>query len=131
MDPRDPSTWYPPEKMALRRTELSYNAGMVELYHHQLLWDARQSPRVHGAFADVWGTPELWVSIDRVNLNLPPEPGFAFKGFMHYDYDPDGAADPVGPRRSQARGGRGRPLRAGAGPASPRRAGRPSGFRPS
>ncbi|WEF34359.1 phytanoyl-CoA dioxygenase family protein [Pseudoduganella chitinolytica] len=95
MDPADPRTWYPPDKVALRRTELSYNAGMVELYHHQLLWDARQSPRVHGAFADIWGTPELWVSIDRVNLNLPPEPGFAFKGFMHYDYDPDGAADSV------------------------------------
>jgi len=95
MDPADPGTWYPPEKSRLRRTELSYNAGMVELYHHQLLWDARQSPRVHGAFADLWGTEALWVSIDRVNLNLPPEPGFEFKSFMHFDYDPDGATDSV------------------------------------
>ena len=95
MDPLDPGTWYPPEKSRLRRTELSYNAGRVELYHHQLLWDARQSPRVHGAFADLWGTPELWVSIDRVNLNLPPEPGFEFRSFMHFDYDPDGATDSV------------------------------------
>jgi Phytanoyl-CoA dioxygenase (PhyH) len=95
MDPRDPGTWYPPEKSRLRRTELSYNAGMVELYHHQLLWDARQMPRVHGAFADLWGTPELWVSIDRVNLNLPPEPGFEFRSFMHFDYDPDGETDSV------------------------------------
>ncbi|GGC00079.1 phytanoyl-CoA dioxygenase family protein [Pseudoduganella buxea] len=95
MDPRDPSTWYPPEKMALRRTELSYNAGMVELYNHQYLWDARQSERVHGAFADLWGLDALWVSIDRVNLNLPPAPGFEFRGFMHFDHDPDGAADSV------------------------------------
>ena len=95
MDPDDPGTWYPPHRSQLRRTELSYNAGMVELYHHQYLWDARQSPRVHGAFADLWGTPELWVSIDRVNLNLPPEPGIEFKGFMHFDYDPDGVADSV------------------------------------
>ena len=95
MDPANPATWYPPEKSRLRRTELSYNAGMVELYHHQYLWDARQSPRVHGAFADLWGTPELWVSIDRVNLNLPPEPGFEFRSFMHFDYDPDGATDSV------------------------------------
>lgn len=85
----DPRTWYPAEKVKLRRTVLSYNAGMIELYNHQYLWDARQTPRVHAAFADVWGTPDLWVSIDRMNFNLPPEPGFEFKSFMHWDYDPD------------------------------------------
>lgn len=95
MDPRDPRTWYTPEKSALRRAELSYNAGMVELYNHQYLWDTRQDPRIHGAFADLWGTEALWVSIDRVNCNLPPEPGFEFKSFMHWDYDPDGDTDSV------------------------------------
>lgn len=89
MDPADPSTWYPPLKSRLRKTELSFNAGMIELYNHQYLWDARQTPRVHQAFADVWGTEKLWVSIDRMNFNLPPEPGFVFKSFMHWDYDPD------------------------------------------
>ncbi|WP_377705761.1 phytanoyl-CoA dioxygenase family protein [Pseudoduganella sp. UC29_71] len=89
MDPQDPGTWYPPDKSLLRRTELSFNAGMVELYNHQHLWDARQSQRVYDAFVDVWGREDLWVSIDRVNLNLPPEPGFEFKSFMHWDYDPD------------------------------------------
>ncbi|CDG81012.1 phytanoyl-CoA dioxygenase family protein [Janthinobacterium agaricidamnosum] len=89
MDPADQRTWYPAEKARLKRTELSFNAGMIELYNHQYLWDARQTPRVHDAFADVWGTRELWVSIDRMNFNLPPEPGFEFKSFMHWDYDPD------------------------------------------
>ncbi|MFM2088251.1 MAG: hypothetical protein RLZZ237_3120 [Pseudomonadota bacterium] len=89
LDPADPSTWYPPAKSLLKKNELSFNAGMIELYHHQYLWDTRQTQRIHDAFADVWGTHKLWVSIDRMNFNLPPEPGFEFKSFMHWDYDPD------------------------------------------
>lgn len=88
-DPNDMSTWYPPQKSLLRKSELSFNAGMIELYNHQLLWDARQTERVYDAFVDVWGTEKLWVSIDRMNFNLPPEPGFEYKSFMHWDYDPD------------------------------------------
>jgi ectoine hydroxylase-related dioxygenase (phytanoyl-CoA dioxygenase family) len=89
LDPGDISTWYPPHKSALRKSELSFNAGMIELYNHQYLWDARQTQRVYDAFVDVWGCERLWVSIDRMNFNLPPEPGFEFKSFMHWDYDPD------------------------------------------
>ncbi|MFB9246288.1 phytanoyl-CoA dioxygenase family protein [Massilia antarctica] len=89
LDPDNPGSWYPPEKSRLRKTELSFNAGMIELYNHQYLWDARQARRVYDAFADIWGTHKLWVSIDRINLNLPPELGFEFKSFMHWDYDPE------------------------------------------
>ncbi|UUZ52356.1 hypothetical protein LP419_22785 [Massilia sp. H-1] len=90
LDPHDSATWYPPHKMHLRETELSFNAlSMIELYHHQHLWDARQTQRVYDAFVDVWGTEQLWVTIDRMNFNLPMAPGFAFKSFMHWDYDPD------------------------------------------
>jgi len=46
-------------------------------------------PREQAAFADVWGTEKLWVTIDRANLNLPMREGFEFKGFIHWDYDPD------------------------------------------
>ncbi|HEV7814883.1 MAG TPA: phytanoyl-CoA dioxygenase family protein [Janthinobacterium sp.] len=88
-DPAEPGTWYPPEKSRLRKTELSFNAGMIELYNHQYLWDTRQTQKIYDAFVDVWGTHKLWVSIDRMNFNLPPEPGFTFKSFMHWDYDPD------------------------------------------
>lgn len=88
-DPDNQSTWYTPEKSARKKAELSFNAGMIELYNHQYLWDTRQTQRVYDAFADVWGVEQLWVSIDRMNFNLPPEPGFEFKSFMHWDYDPD------------------------------------------
>ena len=95
LDPNDQSTWYPEKRTELRKKELSFNAGMVELYNHQYLWDNRQYPKVYDAFVDVWGKEELWVTIDRVNFNLPPEPGFEFKGFMHWDYDPDNSNEVV------------------------------------
>jgi hypothetical protein len=63
--------------------------GMVEVYNHQKLWNNRQMKRVHDAFADIWGTDKLWVTIDRANLNLPIRPGFEYKGFIHWDYDPE------------------------------------------
>jgi len=63
--------------------------GMVEVYNHQLLWNNRQSEKVYEAFTDVWGTEKLWVTIDRANLNFPIQPGFEYKGFIHWDYDPE------------------------------------------
>jgi len=95
LDPRDPGTWYPAARTERRRRSLAANAGMIELYNHPLMWQARQSPRIHDAFADLWGTRELWVSIDRLNLMLPPEPGFEFRSFMHWDHDPEGDGDNV------------------------------------
>jgi len=62
---------------------------MVEIYNHQYLWDIRQYPKVYETFTDIWGMDELWVTIDRANLNLPSRPGFEFKGFIHWDYDPE------------------------------------------
>jgi len=35
------------------------------------------------------GTEKLWVTIDRANLNFPIRPGFEYKGFIHWDYDPE------------------------------------------
>ena len=87
-DPNDPSTWYAPPRAEMKMKELT-NSGMVELYNHQYEWDNRQYPRVYDAFVDIWGTEKLWVTIDRANLNLPVQPGFEFKGFIHWDYDPE------------------------------------------
>ncbi|GAB4015561.1 DUF1479 family protein [Spirosoma koreense] len=87
-DPADPSTWYTPPRAEIKMKELT-NSGMVELYNHQYEWDNRQYPRVYDAFVDIWGTEKLWVTIDRANLNLPVQPGFEFKGFIHWDYDPE------------------------------------------
>ena len=65
------------------------NTGMVEVYNHQYLWDNRQYPKVHQAFVDIWGTEKLWVTIDRANFNFPIRPGHEYKGFIHWDYDPE------------------------------------------
>ncbi|NIJ54767.1 phytanoyl-CoA dioxygenase family protein [Dyadobacter arcticus] len=87
-DPNDPETWYTPPRAEMKMKELT-NTGMVEVYNHQNLWDNRQFPKVHEAFTDIWGTEKLWVTIDRANLNLPLRPGFDYKGFIHWDYDPE------------------------------------------
>ena len=87
-DPMDPHTWYTAPRAEMQMKELA-NTGMVEVYNHQYLWDNRQYPKVHAAFSDVWGTEKLWVTIDRANLNMPIKPGFEYKGFIHWDYDPE------------------------------------------
>lgn len=87
-DPNDPDTWYTPPRAEMKMKELA-GTGMVEVYNHQLLWNNRQSPKIYEAFADIWGTEKLWVTIDRANLNFPSRPGFEQKGFIHWDYDPE------------------------------------------
>jgi ectoine hydroxylase-related dioxygenase (phytanoyl-CoA dioxygenase family) len=87
-DPNDSSTWYAPPRAEMQMKELT-NSGMVELYNHQYQWDNRQMQKVYDAFADVWGTEKLWVTIDRANLNFPVRPDHEFKGFIHWDYDPE------------------------------------------
>lgn len=87
-DPNDPESWYIDKgtKNDIRMTELK-NTGMVEVYNHAALWNNRQHPKIHQVFADIWGQEELWVSIDRANLNLPMRPGQEYKGFIHWDID--------------------------------------------
>lgn len=87
-DPNDPETWYAPPRAEMKMKELT-NTGMVEVYNHQYLWDNRQYPKVYDAFVDIWGTEKLWVTIDRANLNFPIRPGHEYKGFIHWDYDPE------------------------------------------
>jgi ectoine hydroxylase-related dioxygenase (phytanoyl-CoA dioxygenase family) len=87
-DPNDIETWYKRPNAQMQMAELN-NTGMVEIYNQQYMWDNRQYPKVHDAFADVWGTDKLWVTIDRANLNFPLRPGFEYKDFIHWDYDPE------------------------------------------
>lgn len=87
-DPADQSTWYAPPLREMKMKELA-GTGMVEVYNHQHLWNNRQMPKVYDAFVDIWGTEKLWVTIDRANLNFPIKPGFEYKGFIHWDYDPE------------------------------------------
>ncbi|GAA4838608.1 phytanoyl-CoA dioxygenase family protein [Kitasatospora terrestris] len=71
MDPRRPETWYPARKHRTKLHRNLYVYGFVEAYHHQLIWESRQSRRVYDAFVDVWDCQELWVTLDRLNLNPP------------------------------------------------------------
>jgi len=87
-DPTDQESWYAAPRAEMKMKELT-NTGMVEVYNHQYLWDNSQSPKVHQAFTDIWGTERLWVTIDRANLNFPMRPGHEYKGFIHWDYDPE------------------------------------------
>ena len=87
-NPNNPESWYTAARAEMQMKELQ-GTGMVEVYNHQLLWENRQTERVYNAFVDIWGTEKLWVTIDRANLNFPIQPGFEYKGFIHWDYDPE------------------------------------------
>ena len=91
-DPNDPGTWYAPQRRPHVRAELN-NAGMVEIYHHQTLWDNRQTPRIYDAFVDIWDREDLWVTIDRANLNVPKKGATSKDGFIHWDVNT--ALDPL------------------------------------
>ena len=67
-DPNDPSTWYEPERRPNVRPELN-SVGMTEIYHHQYTWDNSMAQRVYDAFVDIWDRENLWVAIDRANIN--------------------------------------------------------------
>ncbi|MDA1191601.1 MAG: phytanoyl-CoA dioxygenase family protein [Candidatus Poribacteria bacterium] len=82
-DPNDPDTWY---KEPMR------GGGMVEIYQHQALWNNRQSPRIHAAYAQLWGTHKLWVSMDRASMKPPINPKYPEyndRGFLHWDANTD------------------------------------------
>ena len=95
MDPDDPSTWYRPQLRENQMKELN-NSGMVEIYNHQCLWDNRQARRVYDAFVDIWDREDLWVKIDRANLNPPNRGVRQFQGFIHWDVDTSLVPLPVG-----------------------------------
>lgn len=91
-DPKNPSTWYRVPRRPYEMKELM-GTGMVELYNHQYLWDNRMIEKIYNAFVDIWGVENLWVTIDRCNLNVPIREGFGYEGFIHWDVNT--AKDPI------------------------------------
>jgi hypothetical protein len=74
--PDDPQTWY-----GLRR-----RSTMLQYFQHPAFAANRRSPRIHKAFAQLWGTADLWVTTDRVGFNVPERPGWGFPGpDLHWD----------------------------------------------
>ncbi len=74
--PDDPDTWY----------GKSDHGIMVQYFQHPAFEAARCSPRIHKAFAQLWGTADLWATTDRVGFNPPERHGFMFPGpRLHWD----------------------------------------------
>jgi hypothetical protein len=94
-DPSDPSTWHEPQRREHKMKELD-NTGMLEIYNHQYLWDNRMEPRVYNVFVDIWDRENLWVTIDRANLNPPKRVRGNPNGFIHWDVDTSIRPLPIG-----------------------------------
>jgi hypothetical protein len=76
------NTWY-------RHDPLEW--GVVPVHHAQAFWDIRQWPAVHGAFADLWGSEKLWVTMDRGIFKVPQSddhPAHVDASVLHWDVDP-------------------------------------------
>ena len=94
-DPQNPDTWYEPQRRPHVRPELN-NVGMTEIYHHQYMWDNRMTQRVYDAFVDIWDREDLWVAIDRANINPPKKVKGSPHGFIHWDVDMNARPFPIG-----------------------------------
>jgi len=72
----DPESWY-----------RSCDHGIMVQYFQHPAFDAnRRSPRIHKAFAQLWGSADLWVTTDRVGFNVPEREGRKFPGpHLHWD----------------------------------------------
>lgn len=74
--PDDPASW------ASAKTD----GIMVPHFQHPSLEAARRSPRIHKAFAQLWGSENLWMVIDRMGFNPPTSCGRPFMGSdLHWD----------------------------------------------
>jgi hypothetical protein len=77
VDLKEPDTWY--------RGPQGHSIW-IPLLHHPALWANRDSPRIHRAFAQLWGREDLWSSVDQAGFNPPERPGWKFPGpHLHWD----------------------------------------------
>ena len=74
----NPECWY---------QEPMVGGGMVNMNHNQALWDNRQAPKIHQAFAEIWDNQKLWVTYDRANMNPPTNQHWQHRGMIHWDLD--------------------------------------------
>ena len=74
--PDQPDSWYVPNDHGI----------MVQFFQHPAFTANRRSTRIHKAFAQLWGTADLWVSCDRCGFNVPERPRWTFRGpDLHWD----------------------------------------------
>ena len=68
LDPKDPSTWNQ-SNLPVQTNRNTYEHYSV--VHENFMWEARQEPGVVEAFEKIWGTDELLVSFDSLNVTFP------------------------------------------------------------
>jgi len=74
--PDDPESWYASE----------IDGIMIPVYRHPAIEAARKAARVRKAFAQLWGSENLWCTIDRLGFNPPETPERPFAGSdLHWD----------------------------------------------
>jgi hypothetical protein len=77
MDAAAPESWYDGGKR---------DGIFVPLVRHPAFDRNRRSPRIRNAFAQLWGTDDLQVTVDRGGFNPPERPGWEFSGpGLHWD----------------------------------------------
>lgn len=76
MDPQNPESWYD-----------GTHVFWVPLFQHPALNKNRTAPRIRKAFEQLWGTDELWATVDRSSLNRPMRDGIDMSGpsRLHWD----------------------------------------------
>ena len=71
----DPESWYQGSQSI-----------MVQAFQHPAFDANRRAIRVHKAYAQLWGTADLWVTTDRAGFNVPERSGWQFQGpDLHWD----------------------------------------------
>jgi hypothetical protein len=74
--PNDVNSWY----------HDSHSNIMVQLFQAPAFEKNRRSLRIHKAFAQLWGTVDLWASVDRCGFNVPERDTYRFQGpDLHWD----------------------------------------------
>jgi hypothetical protein len=74
--PDDPQSWYRKRRGSI----------MVQFFQHPAFTANRRSKRIHKAYAQLWGTADLWVTTDRVSFNVPERDVWRFPGpDLHWD----------------------------------------------
>ncbi len=80
-DPQDSSTWY-------RKHRPEIHGIMVELVQDAAIEANRRSRRIHKAFAQLWGSSDLWYTSDRCGFHPPQREDWPFQGpDLHWDCD--------------------------------------------
>ncbi|KAL2828776.1 hypothetical protein BDW59DRAFT_178692 [Aspergillus cavernicola] len=86
LDYQNPETWVA-SNLPVQSTINTFSAYGVA--HEKFMWDARMEPGVIDAFAQIWGTDELTVSFDSLNITFPNRKDVPRKGrWEHVDQSP-------------------------------------------